>query len=176
MSTSEVNLVTIQYIHAPHHGHTKVNIMVINGLTSLLLNVNRPFHSWDKVISNFDLENQSRCHGCGQRARSYNRPVCNQYTSFSFHINQTKISWGTSIFEIWPWNSQGQGHERGQSLRSHRSSSIQPMHFLFVWCQSDHSFLRYGHYKMFDLEKTYPKCWGKKSPKSSQVISMTRGM
>ena len=36
---------------------TLINIMVINGwLTSFSFHVNRPSHSWDKAISNFDLE------------------------------------------------------------------------------------------------------------------------
>ena len=36
---------------------TLVNIMVMNGwLTSFLFHVNRPSHSWDKAISDFDLE------------------------------------------------------------------------------------------------------------------------
>ena len=38
---SDVTPVTIWYIHPPHHDHTKVNIMVMNGwLTSLLFHVN----------------------------------------------------------------------------------------------------------------------------------------
>ena len=36
---------------------TPVNIMVMNGwLTSFSFHVNRPSHSWDKAISDFDLE------------------------------------------------------------------------------------------------------------------------
>ena len=55
--TSEVTPVTIWYIHPPHHGHTNVNIMVMNGwLTSLSFHVSQPHHSWDKAISNSDLE------------------------------------------------------------------------------------------------------------------------
>ena len=51
------------HIHT-HHGHTKVNIMFMNGrLTSLSFHVNRPSHSWDKAISNADLET-SRSRSC----------------------------------------------------------------------------------------------------------------
>ena len=56
---------------------TLVNIMVMNGwLTSFSFHVNRLSHSWDKAISDSDLkfQLQSQGHGCGQRARSYNRP------------------------------------------------------------------------------------------------------
>ena len=46
------------YIHPPHHGHLQVMLMVINNqLTSLTFHVNWPFYSWDKTVSNLDLEN-----------------------------------------------------------------------------------------------------------------------
>ena len=55
--TSEATPVTVWYIHPRHYGHTKVNIMVINWwLTPLSSHVNRPSRSWDKAISNSDLE------------------------------------------------------------------------------------------------------------------------
>ena len=55
--TSEVTPVTIWYIHPPHHGHTKVSIMVMNRwLTFPSFHVNQASHSWDNAISNSDLE------------------------------------------------------------------------------------------------------------------------
>ena len=43
--------------HPPHHGHTKITIMGMNDrLTSLSFHVNQPSNSWDKAISNSDLE------------------------------------------------------------------------------------------------------------------------
>ena len=46
-----------------HHGHTKVNIMVMNGrLISFSFHVNQLSHSWDKAISNSELET---CVGWG---------------------------------------------------------------------------------------------------------------
>ena len=55
MLTSEVTLVTIQYIHPPHLN--LVNIMVMNGwLASFSFLVNRLSHSSDKAISDSDLE------------------------------------------------------------------------------------------------------------------------
>ena len=92
--TSEVTPVTIPYIHPPHHGHTRVNIMVMNGwLTSLSIHVNRPYHSWDKAISNFDLETS--------RSRSWvwskGIQLAQYFVPFRFHINQTNNSWDTAI-------------------------------------------------------------------------------
>ena len=55
--TSAVTPVTIRYIRLPHHGHRKVNIMIMNGwFTSFSFHVNRPSHSWDKAFSDSDLE------------------------------------------------------------------------------------------------------------------------
>ena len=47
------------YIH-PHHGHMKVNDMLMNGrLTSLSHHVNRPSYFLANAISNFNLETSS---------------------------------------------------------------------------------------------------------------------
>ena len=57
--TSEVTPVTIQYIRPPNHGHTSQYsiIMLMNGrLASFLFIVNRPPYSWDKAISDSNLE------------------------------------------------------------------------------------------------------------------------
>ena len=54
--TSEVTPVTILYIRPPTMV-TLVNIMVINGwFPSFSFHVNQPSHSWDKAISDSDLE------------------------------------------------------------------------------------------------------------------------
>ena len=50
--TSEVILVTILYICPPHHGH----ISQYHGHIIFIPYVNRLSHSWDKAISNSDLE------------------------------------------------------------------------------------------------------------------------
>ena len=74
---------------------TQVNIMVMNGwLTSFSFIVKRPSHSWDKIklFETLTLKPQGQGHGCGQKARSYNRPSIILFTSFSFHINQTNNS------------------------------------------------------------------------------------
>ena len=119
MPKSEVTLVTIWYIHPPHHGHTKVNIMVINGgLTSLSFHANRPFYSWHKAVSNFKLQGQG--HGCGQRERSYSQPSI-VFASFLFHINQTNNFWDTAISKF---DLEKSKSELGQRSRSHSIPSI----------------------------------------------------
>ena len=125
---------------------TLVNIMVMNGwLTYFLFHVNRPYHSWDKAISDFDLEISTP----GSRSWVWSKGKIIQsaqyhINSFHFHFTSIRPTIPESYFEIWPWNIQGQGHEWGQRSRSHIVPSIQPMHFLFVSHQSDQPFLRYG--------------------------------
>ena len=138
MPTSEVTLVTIWYIHPPHHGHTNVNIMVINGrLTSLSFHANRPIQSWDKAISNFKLQSQG--HGCGQRERSYSQPSI-VFASFIFHINQTNNFWDTAISKF----DLEKSKVKVMSEVKDQGHIVYPVSiFLFVSHQSDQTFLRY---------------------------------
>ena len=145
----------------------------------------------------FQLQGQG--HGCGQRARSYNRPsiILTHFIFISHQSHQQFLR--KSYFEIWPWNIQGQGHEWGLRSRSHIVLSIQPMHFLFVSHQSDLPFLRYGQNSVWPWKNTseilrdmakivWPwkknirnfyrkfaqiKVSNRTSPKSNQVITMT---
>ena len=80
--TSEVNLVTMQYI-------------VMNGwFTSFSFHVNRPPHSWDKALN---LKLQDQGHGCGQRARSYSQPS-NILTHFFFISYQSDHQFLIQLF------------------------------------------------------------------------------
>ena len=90
----------------------------------------------------FQLQGQG--HGCGQRARPYNRPsfILTHLVFISHQSDQQFLRY--SYFEIWPWNTHGQGHEWGQRSRSHIVPSIQLMNFLFISHQSDQQILRYG--------------------------------
>ena len=113
---------------------TLVNIMVINGwLTSFSFYVNWPSHSWDKAISDSDLEIST------PRSRSWVwskgkviQSAQNHINSFVFISHQSDQQYlRKSYFEIWPWNIQDQGHEWGQRSRSHISlpfcfTSIRP--------------------------------------------------
>ena len=87
---------------------TIVNIMVMNGwLAYFSFHVSRPSHSWDKAISDSDLEiltprSRSLVWSKGKVIQSAQYhinmyPVSNQRTSFSFHINQTNNSWNRAI-------------------------------------------------------------------------------
>ena len=121
---------------------TLVSIMVMNGwLTYFSFYVNRPYHSWDKAISDFDLEMSTP----GSRSWVWSKGKIIQsaqyhINSFRFHFTSTRPTIPESYFEIWPWNIQGQGHEQGQRSRSHVVPSVQPMRFLFVSHQSDQPF------------------------------------
>ena len=67
--TYEVTPITFRYIHPPYHGNPKVTAMVINDrLTSLPSS-----HSWNKTISNFDLETSLTRSWVWSRARLYSR-------------------------------------------------------------------------------------------------------
>ena len=84
MPTSEVTSVIIPFIHPPHHGHTKVTVMVINDrLTSLSLHVNRPSDFWDKFISNIALE-KSRPRPC-----LWSKVRVTYFCLLILHTNQT---------------------------------------------------------------------------------------
>ena len=113
---------------------TLANIMVMNGwLTSFSFHVNRPSHSWDKAISDSDLEIST------PRSRSW---VCSKgkvIQSAQYHINSTRFHF-TSIKPTIPeielfrnLNIQGQGHEWGQRSKSHIVTSIQPMYMYFLF-------------------------------------------
>ena len=72
---------------------TLVNIMVMNGwLTSFTFHVNRPSHSWDKAISDFDLKisTPGSRSWVWSRARSYNRPsiILTQFVFISHRSDQ----------------------------------------------------------------------------------------
>ena len=87
-STSEVTPVTIQYIQPVHHGHIKVT------LTFLVFYVNRPSHSWNEFISNFDIESsRSWSCVCSKGHGHMVGQISNWFASFSFHINQINNSW-----------------------------------------------------------------------------------
>ena len=120
---------------------TLVNITVMNGwLTSFSFHVNRPLHSWDKAISDSDLETP--------RSRLWMWSKGKVIQSAQNYINSLPCLFKSirpTIPEIQPFrNIQGQGHEWGQRSMSHIIPSMQHMHFLFVSHQSDQPFLRYG--------------------------------
>ena len=103
-------------------------------------------HSWDKAISNSDLETwrlRSWVWSYGRPSILLVRILCISHQS----DQQPRYSY----FEIWPWKFQGQGHEWGQRSRSHRIPSIQPMNFLFHINRTNHSWDMAK--RMFDLEK-----------------------
>ena len=115
-----------------------VNIMVMNGwLTSFSFHVNRLPHSWDKAISDSDLETP--------RSRSWVWSKAKVIQSAQNHTNSPPLISNQSdqkflrysYFKIWPRNFQGQGLEWGQRSRSPILPRMQLMHFRFVSHQSD---------------------------------------
>ena len=157
---------------------TLVNIMVMNGwLTSFSFHVNRPFHSSDKAISDFDLEistpgSRSWVWSKGkviQLAQYHINSLC-----FSFHINQTNNSWDRAIskFDLETSKVKVMSEVKGQGhilyLVSNRCTS-----FLFHINRRNHS-LDMAKI-VFDLEKTHPN-FLKKICQNNQVITMTRAI
>ena len=126
---------------------TLVKIMVMNWwLTSFSFHVNQQSHSWDKAISDSDLEistprSRSWVWSKGKDIQSASI-ILTHFVFISHQSDQQFLR--KSYFEIWPWNIQGQGHEWGQRSSSHIVPSIQPMHFLCVSHQWNQPFLRYG--------------------------------
>ena len=71
----EVTPVTIWYIHPHLYGHTKVNIMVMNGwITSLCSMSSRQPIPKIRLFQTLTLKLGSQDHWFGQRARSYGWP------------------------------------------------------------------------------------------------------
>ena len=181
--TSEVTLVTIWYIHPPHHGHTKIIIMVINGQFPFFHSMSSS-HSIPEIrlFQTLTLKLQCQGHGCGQRARSYSQPsFLLIHFLFISHLSDQQLL-RYNYFEIWPWKIQVKVMNE---LRSHNIPSIQLMHFLFVSHQLYQQFLRYGQKNVWPWKNTFEffkdksqkkKVSNRISPKSNQVISMIRGM
>ena len=132
---------------------TQVNIMVMNGwLIYFSFIVNRPPHSWDKAISDTDLETQ--------RSMSWVWSEGKVIQSAQYHINSLPFHF-TSIRPTIPekelFRNLTLKHPRSRSWV--RSSScivpgIQPTHFLFVSHESDQSFLRYGQNNVWPWKNT----------------------
>ena len=122
---------------------TLVNIMVMNGwLASLSFHVNRLSHSWDKAISNSDLETPRSRPWVWSKGKviQLSQYAINSlpfpFTSIRPTIPEIKLSWNLTL-----------KHTRSRSwVRSKVRITyyIQPMLFLFVSHQSDQPFLRYG--------------------------------
>ena len=134
---------------------TLVNIMVMNGwLTSFSFHVIRLPHFWEKAIAYSDLETP--------RSRTWVWSRGKVIQSAQYHINSLPFHFTSirptipeiQLFQIWPWNIQGQGHKWGQRSMSHIIPSIQPMHFLFVSHQSDQPLLRYGQKSVWPWKNT----------------------
>ena len=135
---------------------TQVNIMVMNGwLTSFSVIVNRPPHSWDKAISDSDLETP--------RSRSWVWSKGNVIQLTQYHINSLPLHFTSirpTIPEIELFRNLTLEHTRSRSWgqrsrsQSHIVPSIQPMHFLFVSHQSDQPFLRYGQNSVWPWKNT----------------------
>ena len=135
MLMPEVTLVTIRYICPPHHGHT-TQYHGHEWMTQILF---IPFssHSWDKAISNSDLETQrSRSLGV---VKGQGHTVSPVYL-LPFH----SISIRPTIPEIQLFRNLTLKHPRSRSWERLKVLSIQWMLFLFVSHRSDQPYLRYG--------------------------------
>ena len=137
---------------------TLVNIMVLNGwLTSFSFHVNQAPHSWDKAISDSDLETPKvKVMGVVKGQGHTVGPESYQLTTFSFQINQTNNSWDTAIskFDLETSKVKVMSEVKGQG------------HILYPTCNRCTSFLfhinRTSHCWdmakiVFDLEKTHPQ-------------------
>ena len=162
---------------------TQVNIMVMNGwLASFSFIVNRLPHSWDKAISDSDLETP--------RSRSWVWSKGKVIQLAQYHINSLPFhltSIRPTILQIELFRNLTLKHPRSRSSgRSKVKVTLYPVSnqctsFSFHINRTNHS---WDMAKIvFDLEKTHPKFWRKFakisvfhriSPKSNQVITMTR--
>ena len=133
---------------------TLVNIMVLNAwLTSFSFHVNQAPHSWDKAISDSDLETPKvKVMGVVKGQGHTVRIILTHYLFIPNQSDQQFLRY--SYFKILPWNIQGQGHEWGQRSRSYIIPNMQPIHFFFVSHQSDQPLLRYGQNSVWPWKNT----------------------
>ena len=132
---------------------TQVNIMVMNGwLASFSFIVNRLPHSWDKTISDSDLEtSRSRVWSKGKVIQLAQYHI----NSLPFHLTPIRPTiLQIELFRNLTLKHPRSSNEGGQRSRSHIVPSIQPMHFLFVSHQSYQPFLRYGQNSVWPWKNT----------------------
>ena len=135
---------------------TQVNIMVMNGWhTSFLFHVNWPSHSWDKAISDSDLETSRSRSWVWSKARSYSLPNI-LLIPFLFISHHTNKSWDTAVskFDLETSKVKVMSEVKGRCHIfypvSNRCTS-----FLFHINRTNHS---WDMAKIvFDLEKTHSK-------------------
>ena len=160
---------------------TQINIMVKNGrLTAFLFIVNGPHHSWDKAISDSDLETP--------RSRSWVWSKGKVIQSAQYHINSLPFNFTPirptipkiELFDLETSKVKVMSEVTGKGHILYPVSN-QCTSFLFHINRTNHS---WDMAKIvFDLEKTYPKflkkfakitVFNRISPTSNQVITMTR--
>ena len=119
------------------------------------LSIGRPIPEI-KLFQTMTLKLQGQGHGCGQRARSYNRPSIILTHFLSFHINQTNNSGDRAIskFDLETSKVKVMSEVKGQGHILYPVSN-QCTSSLFHINRTNHS---WDMAKIvFDLEKTHPK-------------------
>ena len=135
---------------------TLVNTMVMNGwLTSFSFHVNRPSHSWDKAISDSDLEISTP--SSRSRGRSKGKVIqLAQYHINSLHFYFTSIR--PTIPEIELFRNLTLKHPRSRSwvrFKVKVTYCTQYPTYALPYCfTSDQPFLRYGKKSVWPYKRT----------------------
>ena len=139
---------------------TLINIMVMNGwLTYFSFHVNRPSHSWNKAISESDLENSTS----GSRPWVWSKGKVIQ--SAQYHINSSRLHFTSirptipeiELFRNWTLKhlrSRSRVRSKVKVTSTQYSVSSRWTSFLFHINRTNHSWDMAKI--MFDLEKTHP--------------------
>ena len=147
----------------------------MNGrLTSVSYHAKQHSHSWNKAISNFDLEilrSRSRVWSKGKVLWSAlylidSHSFC--FISMRPTIPEIQLLWNLTLK-----NPRSRSWMRSRS-KSYSSLNIQLMDILFISCQLIQPFLRYGQLNVWPWKNCQKWFTIRISPKSYQVISMTR--
>ena len=157
--TSEVTPVTVRYIRSPHHGHTS-QYHGHEWMTSFSFIVNRLPHSWDKTISDSGLETP--------RSRSWVWSKGKVIQSAQYHINSLPFHFTSirpTIPEIELFRNLTLKHPRSRSwVRSKVKVTYctqYPTNALPFCFTSIGPTISEIWPIVFDLEKTFPKCYKK---------------
>ena len=142
---------------------TLVNIMVMNGwLTSFSFHVNRPSHSWDRAISDFDLEISTP----GSRSWVWSKDKVIQ--SAQYHINSLPFHF-TSIRPTIPEKFDVETSK--VKVMSEVKSQGHILYPVFNRCTSFSFHINRTNHSwdmarlMFDLEITHPNFFNENLPK-----------
>ena len=180
--TSEVTPVTIRYICPPHYGHTSLyhghewmtHILFVPCQSAIPFLRYSYFRLWPWIF-NSRVNVMGVVKGQGHTIG----PVSYQFTSFSFHINQTNNSWDRAISKFYLATSKVKvmSEVKGQKVTYCTQYPTDALPFRFTSIRPSIPEI-WPKYTSETFKRKFAKITvsNRTSPKSNQVITMTRAI